>query len=64
MRNYAISRFPPPWLPCAGLLCFAGGAGEAVWAWDLRGGQARALYELSTGNAHVHSLAWHEASNR
>ena len=47
----------------AGMLCFAGGQGEAVWAWDLRGGQARPLYELSTGNMTVQSLVWHQGSN-
>ena len=47
----------------AGMLCFAGGSGEAVWAWDLRGGQARPLYELSTGNMTVQSLVWHQGSN-
>jgi hypothetical protein len=33
----------------AGMLVFAGGANESVLAWDLRAGQARPLYELSTG---------------
>ncbi len=41
----------------------AGGAGEAVWAWDLRAGRAQALYELSTGNTRVHALAWHQGTN-
>ncbi|WIA21424.1 hypothetical protein OEZ85_000638 [Tetradesmus obliquus] len=46
-----------------GLHCFAGGTGQSVWAWDLRGGAAQALYELSTGNLDVTALAWHEASS-
>ena len=47
----------------AGMMCFAGGAGEAIWAWDLRGGQARCVYEMSTGNTIVESLVWHQGSN-
>jgi WD40 repeat protein len=47
----------------AGMYCFAGGTGQSVWAWDLRGGQGQALYELSTGNLDVDALAWHEASS-
>lgn len=47
----------------AGMLAFAGGAGECVWAWDLRNGSAQALYQLSTGNLTVESLAWHESSS-
>ncbi|WIA41720.1 hypothetical protein OEZ86_009065 [Tetradesmus obliquus] len=47
----------------SGLYCFAGGTGQSVWAWDLRGGAAQALYELSTGNLDVTALAWHEASS-
>ena len=46
-----------------GLICFAGGAGEAIWAWDLRAGKAKPLYELSTGNMSVSSLSWHEGTN-
>ncbi|KAG2430885.1 hypothetical protein HXX76_009858 [Chlamydomonas incerta] len=46
----------------AGLLGFAGGANESIWCWDLRGGAARPLYELSTGNCHVQALAWHGRS--
>ena len=33
-----------------------------MWAWDLRGGHARPLYELSTGNMTVTSLVWHDGS--
>ncbi len=44
-------------------LAIAGGMGEAVWAWDLRAGRAQALYELSTGNARVLALAWHQGSS-
>jgi WD40 repeat protein len=47
----------------AGLMCFAGGLCESVWAWDVRAGAAQALYQLSTGNQEVTSLAWHAASN-
>jgi hypothetical protein len=47
----------------AGMFCFAGGVGQSVWAWDLRGGQGQVLYELSTGNLEVNSLAWHEGSS-
>lgn len=47
----------------AGMLCFAGGACEAVCAWDVRNGNAQALYQLSTGNLVVESLAWHEGSS-
>ena len=52
----------------ASMLCFAGGEGESVWAWDLRrvgsgGSRAQALYELSTGNMIVNALAWHEGSS-
>jgi WD40 repeat protein len=47
----------------AGVCCFAGGTGQSVWAWDLRGGQGQALYELSTGNLDVDALAWHQASS-
>ncbi|GIL66444.1 hypothetical protein Vafri_19955 [Volvox africanus] len=43
----------------AGMVCFAGGEGESIWSWDLRGGHARPMYELSTGNTQVLSLAWH-----
>lgn len=46
-----------------GMVCFAGGTGQGIWAWDLRAGQARVLYELSTGNMVVHGLAWHEGSS-
>jgi WD40 repeat protein len=46
-----------------GMYCFAGGTGQSVWAWDLRGGQGQALYELSTGNLDVDALAWHQASS-
>jgi WD40 repeat protein len=46
-----------------GMLCFTGGANESVWCFDLRRGQAQALYELSTGNTAVQELAWHEGSN-
>ncbi|KAG2440537.1 hypothetical protein HYH02_010415 [Chlamydomonas schloesseri] len=42
-----------------GMLCFAGGATESIWCWDLRRGAARPLYELSTGNTNVRALAWH-----
>jgi hypothetical protein len=45
------------------MYCFAGGTGQSVWAWDLRGGQGQALYELSTGNLDVDALVWHEASS-
>lgn len=38
------------------MVAFFGGAGESVWAFDLRGGQAQALYELSTGNQVMHGL--------
>lgn len=47
----------------AGMLCFAGGSCEAVWAWDLRGGNGQALYQLSTGNLDVESLVWHEGTS-
>jgi hypothetical protein len=47
----------------AGLMCFAGGRCESVWAWDVRASSAQALYQLSTGNQEVTSLAWHAASN-
>jgi WD40 repeat protein len=47
----------------AGLMCFAGGLCESVWAWDVRASSAQALYQLSTGNQEVTSLAWHAASN-
>jgi hypothetical protein len=47
----------------AGMYCFAGGDSQSVWAWDLRGGQGQALYELSTGNLDVNALAWHEGSS-
>jgi WD40 repeat protein len=47
----------------AGLMCFAGGLCESVWAWDVRASSAQALYQLSTGNQEVSSLAWHEASS-
>ncbi|KAF6253262.1 hypothetical protein COO60DRAFT_434032 [Scenedesmus sp. NREL 46B-D3] len=47
----------------AGLCCFAGGLSQSVWAWDVRGGQGQALYELSTGNLDVSALAWHEPSS-
>lgn len=47
----------------AGLMCFAGGTCESVWAWDVRAGSAQALYQLSTGNQEVTSLAWHAATN-
>lgn len=47
----------------AGLMCFAGGVCESVWAWDMRAGHAQALYQLSTGNQWVSSLAWHAASS-
>jgi hypothetical protein len=49
----------------AGMYCFAGGVGQSVMAWDLRGGQGQVLLELSTGNLDVNpgGLAWHEASN-
>jgi hypothetical protein len=47
----------------AGLLCFAGGMCESVWAWDVRASSAQALYQLSTGNQEVTSLAWHEGSS-
>eukprot|EP00882_Tetradesmus_deserticola_P020625 GHRQ01022286.1.p1 GENE.GHRQ01022286.1~~GHRQ01022286.1.p1 ORF type:complete len:189 (+),score=68.34 GHRQ01022286.1:37-567(+) len=47
----------------AGQYCFAGGRTQSVWAWDLRGGQGQALYELSTGNLIVNALAWHEGSS-
>jgi WD40 repeat protein len=47
----------------AGLMCFAGGTCESVWAWDVRASSAQALYQLSTGNQEVTSLAWHAASN-
>lgn len=40
-----------------------GGEGENICAWDLRGGHARVMYELSTGNSLVMSLAWHESSS-
>jgi hypothetical protein len=46
-----------------GLMCFAGGWCESVWAWDVRASSAQALYQLSTGNQAVSSLAWHEASS-
>jgi WD40 repeat protein len=47
----------------SGLYCFAGGTGQSVWAWDLRGGQARVLFELSSGNLDVSALGWHEGSS-
>jgi WD40 repeat protein len=47
----------------AGMVCFAGGSCESVWAWDVRASSAQALYQLSTGNQEVTSLAWHAASN-
>ena len=47
----------------AGMLCFAGGACESVWAWDVRAGSAQTLYQLSTGNQVVNSLAWHQGSS-
>jgi WD40 repeat protein len=47
----------------AGMLCFTGGANESVWCFDLRQGRAQALYELSTGNTCVETLAWHQGSN-
>ena len=52
----------------ASMLCFTGGVGESIWAWDLRrvgsgGSRAQALYELSTGNMIVNGLAWHEGSS-
>mgnify|MGYP001807535882 CR=1 FL=1 len=47
----------------AGMVCFAGGECESVWAWDVRASSAQALYQLSTGNQEVTSLAWHAASN-
>ncbi|GIL69727.1 hypothetical protein Vretimale_10178 [Volvox reticuliferus] len=47
----------------AGMVCFAGGQGESIWSWDLRGGHARVMYELSTGNTQVLSLAWHAAGS-
>ncbi len=43
-----------------GPICFAGGVGECVHAFDLRGGSAKPLYELSTGNCCVVYMAWHE----
>ena len=46
-----------------GMMCFAGGANQSIYAWDLRGGHAKPLYELSTGNQTVESLAWHNGSN-
>lgn len=47
----------------SGMICFAGGANEAVTCWDVRASQAQALYHLSTGNLMVNSLAWHEGSS-
>jgi hypothetical protein len=47
----------------SGMLAFAGGAGQCVWAWDLRNGSAQSLYQLSTGNLVVEALAWHESSS-
>jgi WD40 repeat protein len=47
----------------SGLYCFAGGSGQSVWAWDLRGGQGRVLYELSSGILDVTALGWHEGSS-
>lgn len=47
----------------SGMFCFAGGACEAVWCWDLRASKAEVLYEMSTGNNSVVGLAWHEKSS-
>jgi WD40 repeat protein len=47
----------------AGMICFAGGVGESVFAWDLRASRAQALYELSTGNQIVNALGWHQGSS-
>jgi WD40 repeat protein len=47
----------------AGMICFAGGVGESVFAWDLRASRAQALYELSTGNQIVNALGWHKGSS-
>lgn len=47
----------------AGMLCFAGGVGKCVWAWDLRNGSAQSLYQLSTGNLKVEALTWHEGTS-
>ena len=46
-----------------GMICFAGGANESIYAWDLRGGHARPIYELSTGNQTVKGLAWHPGTD-
>jgi len=47
----------------SGMMCFAGGESESVWAWDVRGSSAQALYQLSTGNQRVDHLMWHPDSN-
>jgi hypothetical protein len=47
----------------AGMYCFAGGMGQSIWAWAVRGGQGQVLFQLSTGNLDVNSLAWREGSS-
>jgi hypothetical protein len=38
------------------VLCFTGGADECVKVWDVT--SQSCLYELSTGNCHVHNVFW------
>jgi len=40
--------------------CFTAGADECIKVWDLR--QGICIYELSTGNNHVHSLGFHSSN--